>query len=311
MPHKLKPQALAYQSMKDMFPGFQTKKMECNGQPLFIRMGGNGPALLLLHGYPQNHVCWHKIAPSLAQHFTLIVPDLPGYGRSMADDISQDLEIVSKRSMALTLLTMMQELGHERFSVVGHDRGARVAYRMALDHPDHVDRLACLDILPTYDMWQGMDAPKAMNAYHWQFLAQPYPLPETLIMADPAYYLDHTIASWAKSRDLAAFDPDAMAHYRATFASHNQVHGVCQDYRAGWHIDRVHDEQDRQAGNKILAPTLVISGPASKTSDAKAQQAIWNPWCENLTCHNVPAGHFVAEEAPKETLDLLLPFLTE
>lgn len=298
-----------YFALKDMYTGFESKRIKLGEQEIFLRMGGTGPALLMIHGYPQNHVCWHKIAPKLSEHFTLILPDLPGYGWSSHPKDDEHFLNHSKRAMANSLVQMMQELGHDRFLVVGHDRGGRVAYRMALDQPDRVKKLACLDIISTHDMWKGMDAAKAMSAYHWQFLAQPYPLPETLIMADPAYYLDHTIASWAKSRDLSAFDPDAMLHYRATFATKDQVHGVCQDYRAGWGIDQQLDAKDREDGRKIEAPTLVISGPASKTSDPKAQQRLWAPWCEDVSCHTVPAGHFVAEEAPQETLDLLLPFL--
>ncbi|SNZ05395.1 alpha/beta fold hydrolase [Cohaesibacter gelatinilyticus] len=298
-----------YAALKDMFPGFETRTIQVGSQELFLRVGGSGPVLLLIHGYPQNHVCWHKIAPILAEHFTLILPDLPGYGRSSHPEDDENFLNHSKRAMASSLVQLMEELEHERFLVAGHDRGARVAYRMALDHSDKVEKLVCLDITPTLDMWQGMNAPKAMNAYHWQFLAQPYPLPEKLIMADPAYYLDHTIASWAKSRDLSAFDPKAMDHYRATFATEEQVHGACQDYRAGWAIDQELDARDREEGRKIKAPTLVISGPASKTSDSKAQQRLWEQWCENIDCQTVSAGHFVAEEAPSETLDLLLPFL--
>lgn len=298
-----------YASLKDMFPGFDTRTILIGSQKFFFRLGGSGPALLLIHGYPQNHVCWHEIAPKLAEHFTLILPDLPGYGRSSHPEDDENLLNHSKRAMANSLVQLMEELGHERFLVTGHDRGGRVAYRMALDHPEKVEKLACLDIIITLDMWSGMDASKAMNSYHWQFLAQPYPLPEKLIMADPAYYLDHTIASWAKGRDLSAFNPDAMDHYRATFATEKQVHGVCQDYRAGWMIDQELEARDREDGRKIKAPTLVISGPASKTSDPIAQQRLWEKWCEKVSCHTVPAGHFVAEEAPSETLELLLPFL--
>ncbi|WP_319530916.1 alpha/beta hydrolase [uncultured Cohaesibacter sp.] len=189
--------------------------------------------------------------------------------------------------------------------------GARVAYRMALDHPDCVERLSCLDIIPTHDMWRIMDDVRSHAAYHWHFLAQPAPMPETLIMADPAYYLDHTIASWARSRDLASFDTRAMDHYRATFASFERVHAACEDYRAGWFLDKAIDNQDREAGRKITCPTLVVSGPASKTSDPSGQDRIWREWADDVTCATVEAGHFVAEEAPEETLEHLLGFLTK
>lgn len=299
----------SYDALPDMFPGFSRASVAIEGQTFFLRTGGHGPPLMLLHGYPQNHVCWHRIAPSLAEHFTLIIPDLPGYGYSSLPKGSSDLQPYAKRHWASLLVKLMGYQGHESFAVIGHDRGGRTAYRMALDHPTRLTRLICLDIIPTLDMWQGMTAPRGMAAYHWQFLAQPHPLPETLIAADPAYYLDHTIASWALSRDLSAFDPDAMDHYRTTFASPDRIHAACEDYRAGWTIDQQNDQTDREEGSKIACPTLVISGPASKTSDADGQRAIWSQWARDLTCHTVTAGHFVAEEAPEDCLALMLDFL--
>ncbi|WP_245418447.1 alpha/beta fold hydrolase [Cohaesibacter intestini] len=303
-----------YDALPDMFPGFERASLTIDDQTFFLRTGGHGPPLLLLHGYPQNHVCWHRIAPDLADHFTLIIPDLPGYGYSSlpmaTPEEKPSHEAYAKRHWADLCVGLMARLGHETFAVIGHDRGGRVAYRMALDHPKCVTRLICLDIIPTLDMWQGMNASRGMAAYHWQFLAQPYPLPERLIAADPAMYLDHTIASWALNRDLSAFDADAMAHYRATFTTPDHIHGVCEDYRAGWGIDQQIDQTDRERGKKIACPTMVISGPASKTSDADGQRAIWSQWASDLTCHTVTAGHFVAEEAPEDCLVLILDFLS-
>ena len=302
-----------YDSLPDMFPGFAKCEIKVGNQTFFLRLSddqsGDKPPLLLIHGYPQNHVCWHKIAPALAEHYSLIIPDLPGYGRSSIPPDTANHSSFSKRTMAQLLVGLMKELGYDRFAVIGHDRGARVAYRLTLDHGHKVTQLACLDIIPTLDMWQEMDATRAVAAYHWQFLAQPQPMPETLIMADPAFYLDHTIASWSKSRDLSAFDPGAMAHYRATFASVERVHAACEDYRAGWTIDQQQDEADRKAGRMIHCPTLVISGPASKTSKADAQETIWQNWTEDVQCHVVDGGHFVAEECPDDVLALLLKFL--
>nr|WP_321445473.1 alpha/beta hydrolase [uncultured Cohaesibacter sp.] len=303
-----------YDALPDMFAGFDRASVRVDDQTFFLRTGGHGPPLLLLHGYPQNHVCWHRVAPALADHFTLIIPDLPGYGySSLPSAIPEEKpghEAYAKRHWADLLVKLMAHLGHQSFAVIGHDRGGRVAYRMALDHPNRVTRLICLDIIPTLDMWQGMTASRGMAAYHWQFLAQPYPLPERLITADPATYLDHTIASWALKRDLSAFDADAMAHYRATFATPDRIHAACEDYRAGWSIDQQIDLADREKGNRIACPTMVISGPASKTSDADGQRAIWSQWATDLTCHTVTAGHFVAEEAPEDSLSLMLEFLS-
>ena len=299
-----------YEQLPDMFPGFGRAEISIDGQSLFMRTGGEGPLLLLLHGYPQNHVCWHRIAPALADHFTLIIPDLPGYGYSGIPADADNHMNYSKRAMGQIFSDLMDRLGHEGFAILGHDRGARVAYRMALDHPARVSKLVCLDIIPTYDMWQNMNDVRAVDAYHWPFLTQPAPMPETLIMADPSYYLDHTIASWARSRDLSSFDPRAMEHYRATFANQGRIHAACEDYRAGWFADYDIDRVDREAGRKIACPTLVISGPASKTSDANGQEAIWKNWASDLTCLTVEAGHFVAEEAPEESAAHMLDFLT-
>lgn len=302
--------AASYEALPDMFPGFERVSITVGDQTFFARRGGEGPPLLLLHGYPQNHVCWHKIAPILAKHYELILPDLPGYGYSSLPADLPDSAGYVKRRWAQQLVGLMDALGHKTFAVIGHDRGARVAYRMALDHTDLVTQLICLDIIPTWDMWQSMDATRGVAGYHWQFLAQPAPLPETLIAADPGYYLNHTIASWALTRDLSAFDDEAMAHYRATFDTHDRIHAACEDYRAGWGADYVIDQTSLNEGQVIACPTLVISGPASKTSDAEGQRKIWQKWATDLTCHTVSAGHFVAEEAPDDTVGLILAFLS-
>jgi haloacetate dehalogenase len=201
--------------LADLFPGFEPHWIDTSIGKMFTRSGGAGPALLLLHGYAETNVMWHRVAPELARHFTLILPDLPGYGWSVAPRASTDHEPYSKRAMAAVMIEVMEKLGHVRFHLAGHDRGGRVAYRLALDHPEAVRALIPIDIYPTAEVWRRMTAERAIGGYHWQFLAQPYPLPETLIGKDPVYYLEHTLKSWAGPRDLSPFSAEALAHYRA------------------------------------------------------------------------------------------------
>jgi haloacetate dehalogenase len=288
------------------FPGFATRDIEIDGATLHARIGGEGPPLALLHGYPQSHEMWRHVAPGLAKHFTTIAPDLRGYGRSSIP-ASRDGEGYSKRVMAADIVALMQALGHARFSVAGHDRGARVAYRLALDHPDRVVKLAVLDIVPTGEMWRGMDATLAMRVYHWMFLAQPEPLPERLIAGAPGEYLDHTLASWTATRSLAAFG-DALASYRAAFADPARVHATCEDYRAGATIDRALDDADLAAGRKIAAPLLALWGEQGIPAKGPDPLDVWRRWAHDVRGHGVACGHFMPEEAPDATLAALLDF---
>ena len=198
----------------DLFPGFESCWLETDAGRLFARVGGSGPPVVLVHGYPQTHVEWHRVAPRLAERHTVVALDLRGYGSSDAPP-SAGGALFTKRIMATDVVAAMRSLGHERFAYVGHDRGARVGYRLALDHPERLSRLAALDIVPTAEMWRGMGAARAMAVYHWLLLAQPEPLPETLIGRASREYIDHTLASWTKAKSLDAFDPRALAHYRA------------------------------------------------------------------------------------------------
>ena len=203
----------------------------------------------------------------------------------------------------------MSALGYPRFAVAGHDRGGRVAYRMALDHPRSVSALAVLDIVPTHAMWHGFTVKLAMKTYHWLFLAQPHPLPEMLIEPAPISYLDYTLASWTKSRDLSAFDPAALAEYRLHYATPEHVHATCNDYRAGATVDLADDEADQLAGTRIACPTLVLWGSAGIPSETDDPLSVWRQWCSNVRGSAVDSGHFLAEENPEETLAHLLPFL--
>ncbi len=295
---------------EDMFEGFQTATIAGDGADIFVRSAGSGPPLLLVHGYPQTGAMWARIAPRLAERFSVVVPDLRGYGRSSAPPNTPDNFAYSKRVMGRDLAAVMQALGHARFDVAGHDRGARVAYRMALDMPERIDRLAVLDILPVAEVWERMDAGAAMAVYHWLFFAQPAPIPETLIGADPVMFLDHTIASWTGTKTLAAFDPAALDEYRRAFARPATIAATCDDYRAGATIDWQLDRKDREAGHRIAAPTLALWGSAGIASEGHDPQAVWQPWCDRLEGHAIDAGHFIVEEAPKATLEALLAFFS-
>jgi haloacetate dehalogenase len=214
-----------------MFEGFERKRIKTSGSEIALVQGGNGAPLILLHGYPQTHAIWHKVAPRLAQHFTLVIPDLRGYGASGKPPTNDAHMPYSKRAMALDMVEVMTSLGFERFAIAGHDRGGRVTYRLALDHPERVARVATLDIVPTLEQFERLNRASARQAYHWYFLAQPAPFPETLIGHDPNYFLNHTLESWCGTP--GAFTTEAMAHYREAFRDPAVIHASCEDYRAG------------------------------------------------------------------------------
>jgi haloacetate dehalogenase len=296
-------------ALPDLFPGFAERRIKTEGAEIFLRTGGTGPPLLLLHGYPQTHVCWHKVAPELTRYATLVIPDLRGYGTSSAPPGDAEHKTYSKRAMAEDCLAVMRALGHPRFIVAGHDRGGRVAYRLALDHPEAVEALIPIDILPTAEVWRRVTADWAVGSYHWAFLAQPKPLPETLISANPVYYLEHTLKSWAKPRDLSPFSAEALAHYRALLKEPQRVHAVCEDYRAGATVDRRLDEADLASGRKIACPTFLIWASDYIGKRNPDPLDIWRRWCTNLNGAEVVSGHFIAEENPNDMLAALLPFL--
>jgi haloacetate dehalogenase len=289
------------------FNGFEAQEFSLGEATIFARVGGSGPPLLLLHGYPQSHLMWARVAPALTARFTVVVPDLRGYGRSSAPP-SHNGERYSKRVMARDMVALMAMLGHERFAVAGHDRGGRVAYRLALDHPDVVTKIATLDIVPTGEMWAGMDAARAMSVYHWMFLAQPEPLPETLISGAPDFYVDHKLASWSGDKSLRAFAPDALDAYRAAFRDPARVHATCEDYRAGATIDRALDEVDRAAGRKIAAPLLALWGAKGIPAQGEDPLTVWRRWASDVRGSGIEAGHFLPEEAPEATAEALAEF---
>lgn len=295
--------------MSRLFPDTVEHRHKERGVEIFARIGGSGPPLLLVHGFPQTHAMWHRMAPALMQRFTCVMPDLRGYGYSSCPANDGANEAYSKREMAKDLLGLMRSLGHERFAVVGHDRGARVGYRMALDTPEAVRCLTVLDIVPTYAMWHDFTVKLAMKTYHWLFLAQPKPLPEMLIEPNPVGYLDYTIASWSKTKDLSAFSDEALAEYRLHYATPEHIHATCNDYRAGATYDLRADEADRAAGRRITCPTLALWGTAGIPSETDGPLETWRQWCGDVQGHGIDSGHFLPEENPSATLEALLPFL--
>lgn len=284
--------------VSDLFPGFETQQVETSAGRLFTRIGGAGAPLLLLHGFPQTGAMWHRLAPALAKR-RLIIADLPGYGQSEAPEPGRDHAPYSKRAMAAALVELMGHLGHTHFSVLGHDRGARVGYRMALDHPGRVDRLALLDIVPTLAMWHGMDRARALQVYHWAFLAQPHPFPESVIGKDAAYFLEWTLASWTAAKDLSAFAPEALAHYRASFLQPDRLRAACEDYRAGATIDLAHDEADRAQGRLIQCPVRVLWGDHGIPSRGTSPLEAWKVFAPQADGQPVAGGHFLPEESPE------------
>lgn len=293
--------------LADLFPGFASHWIDTSIGRMFVRTGGEGAPLLLLHGYAQTNVMWHRVAPALAKRFTLILPDLPGYGWSVAPESGRGHAPYDKRSMAKVMIEIMEQLGHVRFNLAGHDRGGRVAYRLALDHPGRLMKLATLDIIPTYEMWHRMDHTLAMKVWHWPFMAQKYPMPELLISKAPVEYLDWKMASWTKAKDLSAFDPRALAHYRAFFSDPTRIHATCEDYRAGETTDLAYDEIDHAARNKISVPMLVLWGAAGIPSE-NSPLTVWRDWAKQVSGKAIDSGHFLAEENPDATATALLEF---
>lgn len=288
-----------------MFEGFATIQVDTQGATIHAVKGGNGPPLLLLHGYPQTHVMWHQVAPRLAERFTVVAPDLRGYGDSSAPPTVPDHTSYSKRAMAQDQVDVMRHLGFEQFTVVGHDRGARVAYRLALDHPERVVRLVTLDIVPTYATFTAMTMASSMATFHWFFLAQPYDLPERLIGAAPEYYLKTMLARWS-GRGLAAFTPEALAEYVRCFDAAT-IHASCEDYRAGATVDFALDEADF-GRRRIACPMLALWGMGRRNRHGDVLGE-WRRWADDVRGRGLDCGHFLPEEAPEETCREILAFL--
>jgi haloacetate dehalogenase len=287
-----------------LFPEFRALDVSLEASRIHLVTAGSGPPILLLHGYPETHAAWHKVAPLVLPHATVVIPDLPGYGDSIgpAPDASHNAH--SKRSMAAQLVAMMEKLGHKRFVLAGHDRGGRVAYRMALDHPESVARLVTLDMVPTLEMAESTSWRRAFAAYHWFFLAQPVPLPERMIAADPDFYLEWTIKSWLG--DPAAVDPRAMDEYRRCFRTASVVKAMCEDYRAGLSVDLDHDRADRDAGKKIACPVVALWGERGTDGRPIDFLPVWRRWANEVSGGAIRSGHFLMEEQPELTSKALI-----
>ncbi|WP_394787104.1 alpha/beta fold hydrolase [Rhodoferax sp.] len=293
-----------------LFPGFQARSTATDdGVVIHALVGGSGPPLLLLHGHPQTHALWHKVAPALAAHFTLVLADLRGYGDSSKPAGAADHNNYSKRVMARDMLRLMQSLGHSRFAVLAHDRGARVAHRLAADHGDAVQCLVLLDIAPTLAMYTQTTEAFARAYWHWFFLIQPAPLPERLIEADPAAYLHDVMGS--RSAGLAPFDPRALAAYTRALRLPGTAHGICEDYRAAAGIDLEHDRADIDAGRRLAMPLLVLWGADGVVQRCFQPLAEWQKLADDMRGEALPCGHYIAEEAPDALLAKALPFLLE
>lgn len=292
--------------LADLFPGFDSQWIDTSAGKIFARSHGSGPPLILLHGFPQTHVMWHRIAPALAEKFTVVAMDLRGYGWS-AVPRSHGGEAYAKRAMGADVVEVMDKLGHARCRIVGHDRGARVAYRLALDHPGRVEKLALLDIEPTFEVWKQIKAGERPGA-HWDFLARPDPEPETEIGKDPIAYYSALLGKWAHEN---AFDPKAMEHYRAGWNEPTRIHASCEDYRAGATLDLAADEADMAAAKTIACPVHIVWGTFYMTQrDGESTLDVWRrTFAPGASGQRVDAGHFVAEENPDATRDALQSFL--
>jgi haloacetate dehalogenase len=278
-----------------------------------VEHGGSGPPLLLLHGFPETLAMWRDVAPRLAQRFSVVCADLRGYGASGCPQSSEDHGPYSKRAMARDMIGVMAKLGFERFSIVGHDRGARVAYRAALDHPRRVERVGVLDVVPIDAAWSRADDRFALGFWPWSLLAQPEPLPERLIGAAPEAVIDHVLSP-AWGTPAAAFDAEARARYLAQLQDPRHVHAICEEYRAAAGIDRDHDRADRAAGHRVACPLLALwsdSGPLeSWYVDHGGPLALWRELALDVTGHPVAGGHFFPEQHPLEVADELATFFS-
>jgi len=292
-----------------MFTDFQKDTRQVNGMQIAYRIGGSGPGLLLLHGHPQTHAIWHKVAPYLAPYFTVVAADLRGYGDSEKPEADADADLVaySKREMARDMVELMASLGVARFDLLAHDRGARVAHRLALDHPAAVRRLILLDIAPTLAMYRQTTEAFARAYWHWFFLIRPAPLPETLIEADPELYLRSVMGS--RSAGMRPFTDEAFAEYLRCLKLPGTARGICGDYRASAGIDLEHDQADIEAGRSMDTPLLALWGDDGTVGKCFDPLAEWRKVASDVRGKPLPAGHYLAEEIPELLLEEVLAFL--
>ncbi len=287
-----------------MFETFKTQRIKTSGTEIHVTWSGNGPPLLLLHGYPQTHLMWHKVAPTLAKDFTVVVPDLRGYGESGKPQTAEDHSPYSKRAMALDQVEVMAALGFKEFFLAGHDRGARVSHRLAIDHPSAVKKIAVLDIVPTLKVFDEVDQRVATSYFHWFFLIQPFDFPEKMIGHDPREYLISRLGRWGSNID--AFPQAVVDEYVRLFSDPACIHATCEDYRAAATIDLVHDRADLQ--NKIQAPLLALWGGKGLVGSAYDPIACWRERAADVRGFAIECGHFIPEEKPDETIKAFRDF---
>jgi len=292
-----------------LFDGFTSQRIATREAEIFLRRKGDGPPLLLLHGYPQTHAMWHEVAPALAERFTVVCADLRGYGDSSKPEREDDHRQMSKRAMAADMVEVMATLGFDRFMVAGHDRGGRVTHRLCLDHPDAVSKAAVLDIVPTRTLFDATNKALAEGYYHWFFLSRPFDFPERLIGADPIYYLHAKLGSWSGGKSPNFAHPEAMAEYERCLRDPATIHASCEDYRAAATIDLEHDRADASA--RIGCPLLVLWGKQGLMEKHFDVLATWHEKASGpVTGRALDCGHYLPEEAPEATLEQLRAFFT-
>jgi haloacetate dehalogenase len=293
-----------------MMDDFTTSEIQTGETTIFLRSYGSGTPLLLLHGFPETHLMWRSVAPLLARRFSVVCADLRGYGRSGCPPSAPDHAPYAKRALANDMVAVMERLGFGRFSVAGHDRGGRVAYRMALDHPDRVERLAVLDVLPTGTVWAHADARFALAFWPWALLAQPRPLPERVLAAVPEAIVDDALGGWGSPSTV--FPPDVRVAYVQALRDPGHAHAICEEYRAAATIEREHDEADRARGRRIVCPLLALRsarGPLDTWYEEESGPlSIWRAWGDDVQGRALIAGHFFPEEVPEQTADALSRF---
>ena len=291
-----------------MFPAsFKQQMIPVNGVELNVVTGGSGPPLFLLHGFPQTNVIWHRVAPELARHFSLVMPDLRGYGYSSAPAGDPEHKQYSKREMARDIIALADHYGFDRFALAGHDRGGRVGYRLVLDHPGRVTKYCAIDIIPTLDVWEDMDAAATVSAFHWSLLAASAPLPEELIGQNPNLFYRFLLERWAS--DIAKLDPGAVEAYLEQYRDPRKIHAQCEDYRAGATVDRLYDEANRDAGDLLDCPVLVIWSTGYLSDKANSPLLSWRKWAADVTEIAIDCGHFIVEEEPRLAANALADFL--
>jgi len=290
--------------------GFAGRVIETRTTSIFVAYAGSGPPLLLLHGFPQTHLMWREVASQLASQFTVVCADLRGYGRSGCPQSTPDHLPYSKRMIGQDMVDIMQHLGFEHFSVAGHDRGGRVAYRMALDHPEVITRLALLDIVPTETAWSRADSRLALSFWPWALLAQPEPLPEKILTGVPEAIIDDALTGWGTTAEV--FPPEVRDAYVKSISDYEHAHAICEEYRAAATVDREHDKADRQNGRRIKCPVLVLwSTPGALDEwyvDEGGPLALWREWADDVEGSAIKGGHFFPEAASSETAAALQQF---